>query len=213
MTTLLLIRHGQSEANKLGVFAGHFDAPLLPLGVEQAKKTGEFIAANYQVDKVYASDLKRAYVTGSCIAECCNASIVAERNLREISAGKWEACAFDDLVELYADDYDVWLQDIGNARCTGGESVAELGERVLQALTTIAKVNDCKTVAIATHATPIRAMQSYVQYGGFGAMKDIPWVTNASVSVLSFDDGKWSFLALGIDSHLGEIKSSLPTNV
>ena len=44
-------------------------------------------------------------------------------------------------------------------------------------------------------------------------MKDIPWVTNASVSVLSFDDGKWSFLALGIDSHLGEIKSSLPTNV
>ncbi len=213
MTTLLLIRHGQSEANKLGVFAGHFDAPLLPLGVEQAKKTGEFIASNYKVDKVYASDLKRAYVTGSCIADACKASITSERKLREISAGKWEACAFADLMQLYADDYDIWLHDIGNARCTDGESVIELGERVLQALTDIAKANDGKTVAIATHATPIRAMQSFVQFGSFDAMKAIPWVTNASVSVLSFDDGKWNFLDVAIDSHLGDIKSSLPANV
>ena len=213
MTTLLLIRHGQSEANKLGVFAGHFDAPLLPLGVQQAKITGEFIAANYKVDKVYASDLKRAYVTGTCIADSCNAPITPEPNLREISAGKWEACAFDDLINLYAEDYDVWLHDIDNSRCTGGESAIELGERVLQTLTRIAKENDGKTVAIATHATPIRAMQSFVQHGRFEAMKDFPWVTNASVSVLSFDNGEWKFLDVGIDSHLGAIKSSLPTNV
>jgi len=213
MTTLLLIRHGQSEANKLGVFAGHFDAPLLPLGIEQAKKTAAYIAENYKVDKVYASDLKRAYVTGSCIADSCKAPIKADCNLREIGAGKWEACPFAELIKLYASDYDVWLHDIGNARCTGGESVAELGERVLRALTSIAKANDGKTVAIATHATPIRAMQSFVHYAGFKAMKHIPWVSNASVSVLSFDDGKWRFIAEGIDAHLGDIKSSLPANV
>ena len=47
-------------ANLEGVFAGNYDAPLTELGYNQAKRTAEFIAENYKVDKVYASDLIRA---------------------------------------------------------------------------------------------------------------------------------------------------------
>ena len=80
MTTLLLIRHGQSEANKLGVFAGHFDAPLLPLGIEQAKKTAAYIAENYKVDKVYASDLKRDVHTETCTRMDTESLFTAAKN-------------------------------------------------------------------------------------------------------------------------------------
>ena len=78
----------------------------------------------------------------------------------------------------------MWLSDIGNAVCSGGESVKELGARVMEALTDIAKKNSGKTVAVATHATPIRAAQTLIEYGDIGYMKDVPWVSNGSVTVL-----------------------------
>ena len=43
MTTLLLIRHGQSQANLTRCFAGHLDAPLTQLGQQQAACTAEFV--------------------------------------------------------------------------------------------------------------------------------------------------------------------------
>ena len=48
MTTLVLIRHGESEANNKGFFAGQYDAPLMPKGKEQAEKTAEYIFNKYK---------------------------------------------------------------------------------------------------------------------------------------------------------------------
>ena len=83
-TTLLLVRHGESEANKEQIFGGHFNAPLIENGVIQAETTAKYIKENYNVHKVYASDLKRAFVTGSCIAKAVGAEIVKDAGLREI---------------------------------------------------------------------------------------------------------------------------------
>ena len=69
MTTLLLIRHGESMANRSGIFAGHFNAELEDNGVMQAKLTAKYIAENYKVDKIYSSDLIRAKSTAGIISE------------------------------------------------------------------------------------------------------------------------------------------------
>ena len=52
MTKLLLVRHGQSEANSLSVFAGNYDIELTELGHKQAQCTAKYIADNYKVNKV-----------------------------------------------------------------------------------------------------------------------------------------------------------------
>ena len=52
MTTLLLVRHGESEANRSGIFAGNLDADLQDRGLVQAKRSAEYIAENYKVDAV-----------------------------------------------------------------------------------------------------------------------------------------------------------------
>lgn len=213
MTTLILVRHGESTANRQRIFAGHYDAELQDRGLEQAKKTAEYLVENYKIDKVYASDLKRAYVTGKCTADLAGVEIVPDKELREIRAGKWDGMKFDDIMVTFPDDYGVWMNDIGKARATDGESVAELCERVLEKLTEIATENDGKTVVVATHATPIRVTQSTVQTGGLDEMKNIPWVSNASVSVLEFDNGKWEFKLISEDSHLSDIRTSLPKSV
>ncbi len=213
MTTLLLVRHGQSEANLEGVFAGDYDAPLTELGFRQAEKTAEFIAGNYKVDGVYASDLIRAFETGKTVANILNLPVISNDGLREIRAGEWEAMPFDDIVVKFPEEYKKWKEDIGNSSCPDGESVKMLGERVLAALTAIAEENDGKTVVIATHATPIRVSQTLIEYGNLAPMQDIPWVSNASVTEIIYDNGKWFVGKVGQDSHLSDFRTNLPNNV
>ncbi len=180
MTTFLLIRHGESMANTEKRFAGHLDIPLSPLGEQQAEITATHIAAHYAVDAVYASDLQRAYHTGKAVADKLHIPIYADKALREICAGDWESVSFDDLQTRFPSTYAVWLSDIGNAVCDNGETVAGLQERFLTALRRIASENDGKTIAIATHATPIRSLQCHCEGKPLGEMYAVPWATNAS---------------------------------
>ena len=213
MTTILMVRHGESEANRNNIFAGNFDADLQGRGQKQAEKTAEFVAESYKIDKIYASDLKRAFKTGQSIAERIGLSPIPDRRFREIMAGKWEGVRFDDIAIKYADDYAVWLRDIGNARCTGGESTRELGKRILAALTDVAEQNEGKTILIATHATPIRVMQTYCTYGDYARMQDVKWVSNASVSEFFYENGKFSCGKMSQDAHLSELRTVLAANV
>lgn len=212
-TRLLLIRHGQSEANLQGIYAGHSDADLTQLGEQQAVLTAEYIVKNFDVDGIYASDLKRAYSTGRAVADRTGLDVHSIRELREIFAGNWEGVPFEVLQKEYETEYACWINDIGNCRCTGGESVAELKERILSALTKIAQENAGKTIVIATHATPIRAMQCYWSNLELDAMKDIPWVSNASVTEVVYEDGRWELCEIGHDTHLKDLKTVLPDNV
>lgn len=212
MTTLVLIRHGESEANNKGFFAGQYDAPLMPKGKEQAEKTAEYIFNKYKPTRIYASDLKRAYTTAEPIAKLIGEEIVIDKGIREIYAGKWQQMTFNDLEKTFSQEYKVWLQDIGNAHCNDGESVEELSRRVMASLTAIAKENDGQTVAIATHATPIRAAQTMIQYGDISHMKDVPWVSNGSVTVFEYD-GEWKCISVSEDDHLGADRTVFPANV
>lgn len=213
MTKLLMVRHGQSEANSLGVFAGNYDIELTELGHKQAQCTANFIAENYTVDKVYASDLKRAYKTAVHIAEKFDLDVIPDKNFREISAGKWEAEKFVVIIEKYKDDYEKWLTDIGNAGCTGGETVKELAKRVCDELKKVAEDNEGKTVVIGTHATPVRVVQCLFGGHAMYEMKDVPWVSNASVTELNYEEGKFVLVKAGMDGHLTGYKSELPANV
>ncbi len=211
MTTLILVRHGESEANLGNYYAGHLDALLTERGFAQAKLTAKYIKENYKVDKVYASDLKRAYATGQAIANAFGVEITSDSNLREIDAGEWDGVAFDELINSN-EDYRFYLEDIGNSKCTGGESVAQLQQRVSEAMNKIVAENDGKTVVVATHATPIRTMQCLWEGKTLDDMKNIPWVANASVTVAEYENGKWKLVKAGESSHLKELMTVLPDN-
>lgn len=213
MTTLILVRHGESEANRQDLFAGHFDADLQNRGMEQARKTAKFLSENFKIDKVYASDLKRAYKTGKCIAEQIGIEVIPNKNLREINAGEWEGKYYYGLEELYPKEWKTWIEDIGNAYCPGGESTKQLCERVMGEIEKIAKENEGKTVVLATHATPVRIVETMLRFGDLGNMKNVPWVSNASATVVSYEKGKWTLIKRSMDEHLGELKTVLPDSV
>jgi len=213
MTTLLLIRHGQSVANLENVFAGHLDKPLTELGVKQARLTAEYIKENFSVDAVYASDLSRAFATGKAVADAFGLKAVPDKELREIYGGKWEGANYLTLPEEYPEEFGIWLSDIGHARCPEGESTAEVQRRMVAALRRIARDNEGRTVAVATHACVIRCVMSYCKDKSTENMKDVPWVSNASVTVLKAEKGEFFIKEAGIDRHLGALSSAFGKGV
>ena len=213
MTKLIFVRHGQSEANLTKRFAGHYNCDLTEYGKLQAQKVCEYLTANFNIDKIYSSDLLRAYNTAKPTADKLCTEIEKTSQMREIAAGKWEGLEFEEILNKYEKDYTVWLNDIGNAVCTLGESVKALYERVLKEITRICEENDGKTILITTHATPIRAFQTYVQNGDFTAMRDVTWVPNCSTTVCNYDNGKFSFEIIGFNDYLEEFKTKFPSGI
>lgn len=213
MTRVLLIRHGESAANGKGFFAGHLDVPLSDRGEKQAELTGAFVAENYAVEAVYSSDLSRAYGTAQPLANRIGKTAVKREDLREIFAGDWQGLCFDELQERYAESYGVWLSDIGNAKTPNGETVAGLYERIWNAVCEIAEKHAGQTVAVVTHATPIRAVISRLQGFETARMKEVPWTSNASVTSIVFDGKTWELEAVSMDEHLSSMRTTFPANV
>lgn len=211
-TRFIMVRHGFSVANDKKCFAGNSDFDLTELGLRQAEKCAEALK-NEKIDAVYASDLKRAYRTAVPIAAALGLEINKSRGLREIFAGKWEGMLFDDLFVKYAESYTVWRQDIGKARCDGGESVVQLSARVLSTLEGIAAVNDGKVICIATHATPIRAVCTAAAGLDASEMAKISWVSNASISIIDYEDGRFMPVSINNSDHLGDLITVFPANV
>ena len=211
MTTLILIRHGESETNYKKIFTGNLNPDLTEKGLHQAELASDYISNNYKVDKIYASDLKRAYTTAVPASEKFGLEIIPSEQLREINGGEWQDKTYIDIKEEYPDSYGLWLSDIGNAVCTGGESVKQLCDRVMKKLTEISEENDGKTVLIATHATPIRAFQTMCEHGTLEEMKNVPWVPNSSITVAEYENGSFTLKVIGENSYLSDFATGFPS--
>lgn len=213
-TTLILIRHGESEANFEHRFTGQSNVfGLTERGHAQAEAAARSLDG-IPIDMILASDLRRAFDTAKHLADRRGMTVIPDEGFREIFAGAWEGQRFDDLPGLYPEDFGVWLSDIGAAVCTGGESVADLQVRVRAAVEAVVRRYPGKTVVIGTHATPIRVMQCIWQGIPLSGMKDVPWVPNASVtSVVYEDDLSWHDVMIGKTDHLAGMETALPKNV
>ena len=230
-TKIIMIRHGFSDANKAKVFTGQSNIALTDVGLEQARLCGEFFrewcpcSASGQertekiwdhgisrIDAIYASDLKRAYDTALPVGEALSLEVEKCADLREIYAGEWEMMPFVEIDEKYPEEYGVWKNDIGRAVCVGGERVADLSRRVLDAIRNIAVRHDGGAVVLVTHATPIRAACAAASGLDACDMGRVPWVSNASISIFEFD-GMLKAIETNIVAHLGHLKTDLPKNV
>lgn len=88
MLRLILVRHGESEADMEPVrIEGAADFPLTPRGLWQVERLGERIAREYQVDEILTSPLQRARQTAEAIGRASGRPVTTEPRLRERSHG------------------------------------------------------------------------------------------------------------------------------
>ncbi len=204
MVKFVIIRHGYSIYNKAKKFTGQTDIPLDELGLEQAKDTAEYVLQNYKIDKIYSSDLIRAIDTAKPVAEALGLPINKDPDLREINAGCWEGRYIADLKVEYLEAFKKWATDVGLARCGDGESSKELSKRCEKVFRKIAKENEGKTVLVATHGGVVRAIRCSWLGIPLSEMKNVPHVSNSSVTVAEYDNetDTAKFTLIGYDGHL-----------
>ena len=212
-TTVLLVRHGESVGNVLGVFTGHKGYPLTENGHNQAELTAKYIRKTYAVDAVYSSDLPRAFQTAEHIACAFALPVVTDCRFREIMAAEWENKPFSELGNLFPEDYAVWVNDTANARCTGGESVRDVAERAVQGIKAVATAHIGQCVVITAHATPIRA--SLWKISGVPAedFQKTNFGCNCAVSELEYDNGEFRIVNVNYTDHLQNCKTQPSSNI
>jgi 2,3-bisphosphoglycerate-dependent phosphoglycerate mutase len=98
---LLLIRHGQSEADLLNVHEGRADFPLTELGIRQAKAMAEWMVREYTLDRIYSSTLIRARQTAGYLAEACHLETIFESELMERDNGLLAGVDYTEAKQLY----------------------------------------------------------------------------------------------------------------
>ena len=209
---LYLIRHGESTSNVNKTFTGQKEAALTELGHKQADCISRYFLGVH-IDRIYASDLSRAYDTALPLSKISRVAIEKNPAFREINGGKWELQKFTELTHLYPEDYARWRNDLGNACPTGGESIAEICKRTTDAVDAIVRAHPGETIVIATHAVPIRVMLSSWLYGGVARIMDTTWVPNASITKVEYKDGIYTPLEIGITSHLEDMITNLPDKI
>ena len=212
MTTLCFVRHGESRANVEKVFTGQTDVPLSARGMRQAEELKERLLS-LRPDAFFSSDLLRAVQTVTPAAEALGLAVRPEKGLREIDGGLWEGKPFGTIARAYPEDYARWTENIGLARCTGGESLEEVQARGLAAVLRIAQENDGKTVVLATHAAMIRALTCAFRGLPLSEMQRIPFVPNASLSTVRFEKGAFTIGRYADVSFLGSDVTRLPENI
>ncbi len=210
---LILVRHGESKSNEGNRFTGQVDIPLSVLGEKQAENLKEYILKNYQIDKIYSSSLTRAYDTVKPIAKALNLPITKVPDLKEIDGGEWEEQKIEDLEKNYPVAYKLWRENVGVARCVGGEDMKEVRARALKALIQIAEENEGKTILIGTHAGVLRTLECYFKNIPYEEMKNVPWQANTSVNVLEYANGKFTVIKMGETEHLGSLITRLSAKI
>lgn len=130
MTTVYLIRHGESEGNERQTYCGWTDVPLTEAGVSQARQLAERPPHPLPYHLV-VSDLCRAGETARILSEGWHAPITVEKGFREMHFGAFENRTWTDINEKYPALVKQWTEDWYYGRTPEGESLEALYHRVL----------------------------------------------------------------------------------
>jgi 2,3-bisphosphoglycerate-dependent phosphoglycerate mutase len=162
--TLVLVRHGESEWNKLNLFTGWKDVDLSEKGIAEAKQAGRLLQAEHlKFDVAYTSDLKRAQRTLTLILEeLGQAGLETHKDqaLNERDYGDLSGLNKDDARKRWGDEQVLIWRRSYDIPPPGGESLKDTAARVLPYYEAhiLPAVKAGKTVLVAAHGNSLRAL-------------------------------------------------------
>jgi 2,3-bisphosphoglycerate-dependent phosphoglycerate mutase len=151
MAHLTLIRHGETDSNRVHRFQGQMDVPLNATGLLQAERLAERLAGE-RFDVGVASDLTRTRATAAPLAERLGLTLRRDACWREQHFGVFEGQQVSDILDRQPDLWAQWVrQDADFALPGGGESLRVFHARVWSALDALAVAHVGQRVLVVTH--------------------------------------------------------------
>jgi broad specificity phosphatase PhoE len=187
VTTLLLVRHGETDWNRDGRWQGHSDTPMNELGREQARELADTLDS---VDVIYSSDLARARETAEILGARLGIEVRLDERLRERSFGAWEGLTMEEIERHFREAHDRWRAGEGFG-AEDAESFEAFAARVRSFLEDVFRSHPQETVLIVSHGGSIRVIHALAS--GLDYVRDhrsIPAVANCVVARYEARDGK-----------------------
>lgn len=199
-TTILLVRHGQTDSNINGYYMGWSNEDLNQEGYAQARKLAARLA-DLPISAIYCSPLKRAYNTALIIAEPHRMKTEVVQDLIEMQLGDWQGLHIDEIARGWPELWKQWRTDPSDVTTPNGESFQQVVARVTRTFEKIVAANVDKTVLVATHEVAVKVMAIYALGASYSIYRRFD-ASNASLSMAHVTDGRARLITLNDTSHL-----------
>ena len=208
---LLLVRHGETEWNRMSRFQGIKDIPLNDNGRQQAQKAADFLR-EIPIDFAVSSHLQRPKETGEIILQYHpDVDLTTEKDLEEISHGTWEGMLEAEIEAQYSELLAQWKAKPETVQMPEGENLEQVKQRAIACWLKIIKNNleedKLKTGLITAHDAINKVLICHLlglDTANFWNIKQ----GNGAVTVIDYPkglDGLPILQAINITSHLGGV--------
>lgn len=190
---LIVVRHGETDANASGRLLGRTDVALTERGREQARRVADVLAP-LGVSRVVSSPLQRAVDTASALG----LPVEVDERWIELDYGDFELRPVNG---VSAEEWERWRADLDFCP-PAGESIAALGQRVRAACDDLAEEARVSDVVVVTHVSPVKAALAWA----LGVSDSVAWrsyVAVASITRIGFGGSGPSLRSFNEVAHLG----------
>ena len=205
---LILVRHGETDANKRGLIQGVSAAPLNELGLAQAEAAAR--AVEFEAPfALYASPLLRAAQTAAAIARRAGIEPVTESGLIEMDVGEFDGLTGRELRERFPDVMRRWDENAFYTALPGGESLSNVRDRAWRTIQTLAQRHESDTVVAVTHNFTIQMIVCAtldMPPNGFRRLK----VDLGSITRMDVNTGRTALVSLNETMHLRHVHGGRP---
>lgn len=190
-TRLLLIRHGQTDANVQRRWDGRTDLPLTEKGRQQAQALAMWLVSHESIDVLYTSPLQRARQTAEPLERALGRPAIVDPELIEINFGDCEGCATSTVLEQMPHLLLPWQEryavDAPDWRWPNGEYERAYYERCRQAAFRLSRQHRGQVVAAVSHGGFIVPLIAWKRFGILGFAEELV-VGNTSVTEFRFEN-------------------------
>jgi len=149
-TTILIIRHGETDWNRGKIFRGTFDIPLNENGKQQARLAARSLE-RVQIDAAYTSPLCRAKESAEIVTEPHGISALVHDGFIDLDYGEWTGKEDSEVATRWPDEHAAWTTKPHTVRPPGGTTLKEVFNQSFTAMQELAEKHDGETIAIFAH--------------------------------------------------------------
>ncbi len=196
-TKLYLVRHGETVWNVEDKMQGVKDSPLTEKGIEHANLLGMKLEAMLPgLDRIYTSDLGRAFDTALLIGNHLKREIVKDERLRERNMGIFEGFSWEHVRTHFPEEFEKTISDDNEYRIPGGDTKNEYIEKVSSFLKFASQQSEGERMLAVTHRGFINFALRLVLMIPFNARMGIV-VNNTVLAGFTLHKGRWMLEKFG----------------
>lgn len=197
-TTIILIRHGQTDWNLQGRWQGDTDIPLNATGKAQARALAARLVS-WPIENLYSSDLQRAAETAATLGDSLGLTPILDAGWRERNLGELEGLTRDEIAEQYP--HLTLPRQFVETR--NGETYTVFKKRVVKAFDQIMEKHTGQTTAVISHSASLRVLISYVLEIPDRIYAPFSLGGNTGLSRVVIEDGRAQLTLMNDTSHIG----------